>query len=400
MAAPRYSVSRIDVGGLEVIQLRDDTQSLSVSVCPARGAELCALSYRGVELLHRALDFSAPTEPVSWYGHGQVLFPAVGRQAGAKYTWDGVTRDMPLHGFAKDVGFGVVRQGASEEEGAVLVVEATHAAAPSTAAEASTGKYAAVYPFAWSLRITFTVRDGLLTCRHTISNTASGSESSGMPFAIGNHITLRFPFTCSDTGSGGSASDGAALQAAWEAGQLHASLDAELLLTAGSLLSGTVEPRPAFLQPHKGMPLTEPCATNGVFGFSTASTTTAAAGRERECVLRVVQPAGTAGVADEWSVAVSHTISPPAAAPAAPAAAEPTAAVCDWRDVSDNRLFVLWGSPPTPTGSGSGSGPQPGFICPEPWVSGPDSLNSRKGLPVLAPGQAADWTFTVAVHVK
>lgn len=55
-----------------------------------------------------------------------------------------------------------------------------------------------------------------------------------------------------------------------------------------------------------------------------------------------------------------------------------------------HRHFVLWGEPPA-------EGAAFGFLCPEPWLSGPDSLNTLQGTPLLLPGESATWTFCVEV---
>lgn len=39
-----------------------------------------------------------------------------------------------------------------------------------------------------------------------------------------------------------------------------------------------------------------------------------------------------------------------------------------------------------------------GFICPEPWLGGPNSLNTKRGLVELAPGKSFRWGFAVTVR--
>ena len=125
-----------------------------------------------------------------------------------------------------------------------------------------------------------------------------------------------------------------------------------------------------------GLPLTAPCATNGVLGFGPGAGAEALLG---PCSLMLVEPGGI-------SVEVSHGVTPPAAA-----ARPGEAAACSWEAVAASRHFVLWGEPPAPGVPGAR-----GFICPEPWVGGPDALNSLRGLLVLRGGEEATWEFAVA----
>ena len=94
-APPRYSVLRAEHGGVAAVLLADAAAGLTVGVAPALGAELCSLRFRGVELVHRALDFAQPAG-CAWYGHGQLLFPAVGRQRDGRYAFPAVSPSVEL----------------------------------------------------------------------------------------------------------------------------------------------------------------------------------------------------------------------------------------------------------------------------------------------------------------
>ena len=352
--APRYAVvNSSPAASPRVIFLEDHAAGLVAGVCPSLGAELCSLSLRGVELLHRALDFSPATAPGDYYGHGQLLFPGVGRQRDGVYS-SGVggaaATPMPLHGFCSAAPFVECARAADDAAGASFSCVLESGPGPSP--------WAASYPFAFRLEITFRVRDGVLSVSHRVRHEAAAGSGALMPFAVGNHITLRFPF---ESGPDASSS--------WAAGRLLSTLTHEHALTPGSLLSGELIARPE-LQSAVGLPLTAPSATNGVFGFDSRRADAGAG----ECSLMLVQPGGI-------SVEVSQAVT------AVPASSAPA---CDWTQVSANRHFVLWGTPPQDI-----SGAQ-GFLCPEPWLSGPDSLNSRKGLAVLRGGEEAEWTFYVA----
>ena len=354
---PRYSVEETQVGDEpRVVFLRDSETLLHAGICPQRGAELCSLSSRGVELLHRALDF-APAGEGGWYGHGQLLFPAVGRQKGGIYAFPAGSeqRPMPLHGFASAARFAIARSGADGEDGAFVECMLESGFGPHEHLAASE------FPFAFNLTITFRVRDGVLSCGHRVANPVADRDAL-LPFSIGNHISLAFPFEPSE-----------APTATWSAGRLLGTASHAHALTDGSLLSGEVDARPE-LQSARGMALTAPGATNGVLGFAGNGDTDCAS---RLCSLVLVQPGS-------FSVEVAHAVEAPASAAGDPAPA------CDWRAVSANRFFVLWGEAPKTTG-------ERGFLCPEPWVGGPDSLNTGRGLMVLRGGEECTWTFSVGV---
>jgi galactose mutarotase-like enzyme len=374
--------------------LSDSVSGVTVSVAPSRGAEISSLTLRGLELVHRANDFSpagsAEEDPAGggWYGHGQVLFPAVGRHKGGQYQWGAADdggegpaepRPMPLHGFAKDSVFRVVEGGGPGEGGAAAANNAEEASLTCVLeGDAAAAAPDSPYPFSFRLAITFSLADGVVRVTHRVTNTAA-APSLLLPFAIGNHITLRFPFT----------PDGS-----WESGRLLSTVTHEHELAPGSLLSGALHPRPAFQSPA-GMPLTAPGATDGVFGGDTGRPADPSLAPS-PCSLMVVQPGGVA-------VEVAHTVRLAEAAGQAPA--------CDWAAVAAHRHFVLWGQAPPRRkaaggeGEGAGEGTSStvggtaaaaGFICPEPWVSGPDSLNTRAGLPVLRPGQVGEWVVCIA----
>ena len=375
----RYSATRAVHDGVGVVFLSDAAAGLTVGVAPALGAELCSLRFRGVELLHRARD-CAPAAPAgAWYGHGQLLFPAVGRCRDARYAFPpgAAPRDMALHGFVSAAPFAELASGADDERGAELVcvldsrepsagaaAASAGAEAAATAAAAFAAASSASFPFAFRLEITFRVRGGVLRVAHRVAN-VDAAAGALLPFSIGNHISLAFPFEPARGGGAGS----------WAAGRLLSNLTHEHLLTAGSLLSGEVAPR-AELCSAGGLPLTAPCATNGVLGFGPGAGAETLLG---PCSLMLVQPGGI-------SVELVHSIAPPASA-----LRPGESAACSWEAVAASRHFVLWGEPPAAGVPGAR-----GFICPEPWLGGPDSLNTRRGLGVLRSGEVATWEFAVA----
>lgn len=342
----------------------------TASVCPSRGAELCSLTHRERddpsfsprELLHRALAFSQPPAP-EWYGHGQLLFPAVGRHRDGRYTWEGETRAMPLHGLAMGARFSppeALLAGAAE---CSFRCVATEAALPADAAAAS-------YPFPFTLTITFTLSVARgLTVRHEV---ASRRAAGNLPFAIGNHISFQLPFSGPGVDLAANEPASARLEqkrASWARScRLRGTVAAQLALAPGSLLSGAASPAPAF-SAREGCPLDAPGATDGVFLVGDGGWV-------------ALEEGGLPGVR------VAQRLLPPAAQGAG------APAPCDWaRLAREATLMVLWGAPPGAPEAGGAD--NTGFLCVEPWLGGPDALNGAAA--VLAPGEVCAWEFRVDV---
>lgn len=335
----------------------------TASVCPSRGAELCSLTFREgagpgfspAELLHRALDFSQPPAP-EWYGHGQLLFPAVGRHRDGRYAWEGETRPMPLHGLAMGARFSAPEAPVVGAGVCSFRCVATEAALPADAAAAS-------YPFPFTLAVTFTLSHARgLTVRHELT---SRRPAGNLPFAMGSHLSFKAPLSGAgvDLAPDVPAEERLAeKRARWaRACKLRGSVAAQLELAPGSLLSGVAAPAPAFAA-QEGASLEAPGATDGVF---------------------VVGDGGWLALEEAGAlrVRVAQRLLPPAAG-----------AACDWaRLAREASLMVLWGAPPGSPEAGGGD--KDGFLCVEPWLGGPDALNGAAA--ALAPGETCAWEFHV-----
>lgn len=432
----RYNVGTASADGKLIVTLNDLISSVEVSVCPSMGGQIVGLRQQGKELIYRGMQLAALADG-EWSGHAPLLFPAVGRQAEGKYAFPpGAPRDMPLHGFASRMPFEVDHTGAESTGGACVRLTA-RAACPAVR-EAVRLDLAAVYPWNFRLVVDYRLTEGRLLVTHTIahepldtpcslaagvsarsSDAAAGPDSEAassrlMPAAIGNHITFAFPFACQ-----GSTSQAAAAPAStsvsglcsaaegWAAGRLTGSTSMELHLKPGSLLAGTASPVPELQPGAAGLPLTAPLATNGVIALPGVN---AAERAHARCAMRLEQPGVLAVELEQWvtpirrsglALAASGSGDTGAAASAtASSSSDATASTEEparpsWEEVSAERLFVLWGQPPTPRESAAAGAPRGGFICVEPWLTGPDSLNTRLGLPQLLPGEEIEWSFSV-----
>ena len=64
-----------------------------------------------------------------------------------------------------------------------------------------------------------------------------------------------------------------------------------------------------------------------------------------------------------------------------------------WRRRENIASLAAMSKPPSSEPPAAGA--SAGFICLEPWLSGPDSLNTRAGCMELSPGEEQQWTFTI-----
>ncbi len=112
-------------------------------------------------------------DPAWWDRHAPLLFPVVGSCIGKEYRFHGKTYPMPQHGFCRDALF-------TEEEltdtKVVLVLK-------------SDVKTREVYPFDWTLKVTYTLEGNKV---HTDYEVINESKDEPMYFSIGGHPGLLF----------------------------------------------------------------------------------------------------------------------------------------------------------------------------------------------------------------
>lgn len=134
---------------------------LSASV-RARGAELCSLRdfMSGREFLWQG-------DAAVWSGQSPLLFPVVGRLRDGVFRISQQAYAMPLHGFARESDFLVETR--SADTLCFLLRDSR--------------KTRAFYPFAFELRVEFSLRDDALCIRHSVSN----AGDTPLPFCIGAH---------------------------------------------------------------------------------------------------------------------------------------------------------------------------------------------------------------------
>lgn len=144
--------------------LKNDRLTVTVS---DRGAELRSLlGADGTEYLWQG-------DARYWAGRSPVLFPITGRVIGGKYTWEGRTYSMDLHGFSRNRIFRTVR---SEEDSLLFMSEDDDAT------------YAS-YPRRFSFSVGYTLNGNVLKVTYTVIN----EDEKEMLFGLGGHPGFNVP---------------------------------------------------------------------------------------------------------------------------------------------------------------------------------------------------------------
>ena len=112
-------------------------------------------------------------DPAVWNRHAPVLFPFVGRLLDNQYTYRGQSYSLPQHGFARDCEFSLKRATAT-----TLSFELTDS--PESRAR---------YPFAFVLRVDYTLHENSVQVAYTVSN--PGADT--LYFSIGGHPGFACP---------------------------------------------------------------------------------------------------------------------------------------------------------------------------------------------------------------
>jgi galactose mutarotase-like enzyme len=336
-----FSTTLVNIGGIQCITVSNGT--VSFSVCPLRGGQLVSLKYKSpsktsdskeIELIDRAFEFDPPIDKSRWTGLAPVLFPAVGRQLDGQF----VLNEL------QDVSFKMPLHG-FVMDAAFEVVSTTcddiRASVELSIDSTSTSIPINEYPFQWKLGIIYSLEsDSTLNVKHVVSHIGNSFEKEVlMPFAIGNHISIAIPtLEC------------------WNSLVVKSNtLRNEAKLTPKSLLSGELIPIPSFSHENGGIFVrSHPSLTNGVFVGD-----------------------GSNHTADVLLSDLSYTI--------------PNIHIQHALELSNENLvsplyFVFWGD----------NSSFPAFLCPEPWVSGPNSLNDRTSLR-LPRGETASWSFRISI---
>lgn len=137
-----------------------------------------SFSAKGAELQHltgidSGTEYLWNGDPAYWAKFSPVLFPVVGALRDNYYTYEGVSYNLPRHGFARDMVFDVEKTGRQE-----LLFTLQHSAATLK-----------VYPFPFKLGIRYRLDAATLSCTYEVENPAD----NGLWFSIGGHPAFAAP---------------------------------------------------------------------------------------------------------------------------------------------------------------------------------------------------------------
>jgi galactose mutarotase-like enzyme len=330
----------------EVVLLTDNQNRVKASIAPHSGGELSSLQilWEGTwrETIYRANDFR-PTD--GWRGRAPTLWPAVGRNYTEERLQEVIQAQtyVPIGAYLigkqkyqmPDHGFVMNRPWTLNDYGHDDSKAWAQCAIQS---DESTRQY---YPFDFTLGVTYTLAAGLLSIQYRVTPQSSSehvsapvTDTQAMFFSIGNHLTFQLPFSP---------------QGSFCETVLSAPTKKQLALTPQSLLSGEV---------------LEKDLTQGVSLSDNSLHDTVISGFERDNVwVRLVD-----------THAFGFQISQRGWVEKAGETTELS---------TQDYYFVFYGMPET------------GLFCPEPWVGGPNSLNTKKGVVWLHEGEQFEWVIQV-----
>lgn len=179
-AGAEFSISSAD--GLVTL---DNGENIRAVIAPRHGGELSGMSVKvgdqWHELIYRAMDYS---DHPGWAGKSPFLWPAAGvswTEDHGKHHWelDGVTHDMPAHGFARRLEWVETGREAAGSH-ASLTLEMTGMEA-----------WRDHYPFDYAVEVEYRLLAGRLQLVYTVGASAENTEA--MPFSMGNHVTFKAP---------------------------------------------------------------------------------------------------------------------------------------------------------------------------------------------------------------
>lgn len=123
---------------------------------------------------HTDQEYIWQADPKVWKRHAPVLFPIVGALKNNEYRYEGQTYHMSQHGFARDRDFTVEAQ--SDKQVTMVLKD-----------DAESRK---VYPFAFVLKLIFTLENNGLTVTYHVENPAAEAP---LYFSIGGHPGFNIP---------------------------------------------------------------------------------------------------------------------------------------------------------------------------------------------------------------
>ena len=193
MNQSRYAIDQIEVDGVQVYVLRDDATKAEAKIAPSLGNNCYSfgLPFKGewVNLLDAPPDLGTLKQRPTAYGN-PILFPFPNRIRGGKFTFEGKTYtfDKPpqspnsIHGLLLNQPYQVESANADAVNGASLVCRLDSREFPEVMRQ---------YPFPFEIRVTYTLKESILTMGIQIKNLGDGN----MPMGFGIHPYFRAPLS-------------------------------------------------------------------------------------------------------------------------------------------------------------------------------------------------------------
>jgi len=119
------------------------------------------------------LDHAWKYDASIWPRRTALCFPFCGKCKDGRYTYNGVPYEIPSHGFAREREFAVV-----SHSDCGLILE-----------DRSDSATLGMYPFEYSLRIEYSLKDAALVVKYHVSN----EGPSTMYYSIGSHYAYQLP---------------------------------------------------------------------------------------------------------------------------------------------------------------------------------------------------------------
>ena len=112
-------------------------------------------------------------DPTYWAGRATNIFPSCGRMVEGKYTFEGETYELQIHGLVRTQEWSVLRQKAN-----AITLQAQ-----------SDEETLKSYPFRYAVEMTYTLEDETLSIATVVHNT----DDKTMLFAVGGHPGFNLP---------------------------------------------------------------------------------------------------------------------------------------------------------------------------------------------------------------
>ena len=112
-------------------------------------------------------------DPTYWASRATNIFPMCGRMVEGKYTYEGNTYDMPIHGIVRNVEWSVLHQKATAI----------------TLQTLSNDETLKIYPFRFAMEITYTLENETLSIAMVVHNL----DDKTLLFAVGGHPGFNLP---------------------------------------------------------------------------------------------------------------------------------------------------------------------------------------------------------------